>query len=222
MCASQINLGFLLTGVCLKKNTQSRTFRKYSQPNNLHRNWKCKTLKWIFLNNRDKANLGNELCGWETEQISKRNGGIVERPMKDRGKDAHQYDSLFGKCMLYYCLRVPLTSIGKNMWLETGLDEGKGRTRLTHSFHFSSLLKEKPMLWENGLILAAVTHFYTFILELWYAHSHTYTHPYAHTCCNASVKRKTEASGKVVLWEALTWFAGAHCVSHNFGSAVLC
>ena len=157
--------------------------------------------------------------GWETEQISKRNGGIVERPMKDRRKDAHQYDSLFGKCMLSYCLHVPLTSMGKNMWLESGRDEGRGRTRLMHLFHSSSLLKESPCFEKMVLYW-----------QLWPTFTHSYlsydmrthTHTPTHTCCNASVKRKTEASGKVVLWEALTWFAGAHCVSHNFGSAAPC
>ena len=47
--------------MCLKKNIQSEIFRKYSLANGLSRNWKCKTLKWIFFNNTDKANLGNKL-----------------------------------------------------------------------------------------------------------------------------------------------------------------
>lgn len=140
---------------------------------------------------------------WETEQISKRNEG----PVKDRGKDAHQCDSLFGECMLWLCAPIPSTV--KNMC--SGWDRGRDED--------DRWLKESPRF-EKYFILAAVTHFYTLRLKTRCAHSHICTRPYTHTCCNASVKRKTEASGKVLLWEALTWFAGARCASHNFASAV--
>lgn len=62
--------------------------------------------------------------------------------------------------------------------------------------------------------LAAVTQFHT--LLLWYAHrEQTHTHTPTHAATH-QWRGKTEASGKVVLWEALTWFAGACRVSCNF------
>lgn len=84
---------------------------------------------------------------WETEQISKRNGGIAERPVKDRGKDAHQYDSLFGKLMLQRCLCVPLASTGKNMWLAVAA-RAQGRGKVDCWFKESPCFEKTLLFWQ--------------------------------------------------------------------------
>lgn len=107
--------------------------------------------------------------------------------------------------------------MGKSMWLETRLDEGNRRTRLMHSFYFSSLLKESPYFEKNGLILAAVTHFYTFILALWYARTHKRTPTHAVTHQWRGKQRHLEKSSSGRHWHdlrGLTAFPIALVVQH--------
>lgn len=86
----------------MKTNTQSAIFRKYAQLQQSKQKLKMQDSKMDFPSTTKIRAAGETSFArvWETEQISKRNGGVVERPVKDRGKDAHQYNSLFGKCML--------------------------------------------------------------------------------------------------------------------------
>lgn len=121
--------------------------------------------------------------------------------MKDRGKDAHQYDSLFGKFMLSYCLCAAFTSMGKNMCLETGLDEGKGRTRLTYLFNFSSLLKESPCFQKTVLfwqLWPTFTHsFLSYDMRTrTHTHTHTPTHAVTHQWRGKQRHLEKSSSGK--------------------------
>jgi len=97
--------------------------------------------------------------------------------MKDRGRDFKWYDSLFGKFMPWYCLTTPLASMRKHV---VRIQVRWGNAKDNDDVDALLLSAQgKPLLWENGLILAAVTHFYPFMLELSYKHTHTLTSTHA-------------------------------------------
>lgn len=133
---------------------------------------------------------------WEAEKISKRNEMLVLSPIKveeEEGEWMHiGMTALFGKFTLSCFLHVALRFTGKN----TGFEK---------RMMFAALI----CLWfvKNGLWKAAVTHSATFILQIW-----VHICPHTHNVLKPQWRGKTVASGKVVLWEELTWFAGANCV----------
>lgn len=105
---------------------------------------------------------------WETEQISKRNEG----PVKDRGKDAHQYDSLFGECMRWLC--VPIPSMVKNMCLGETTEGTSMIVGSRKSFALKNILFWQlwPTFTHSDLRYDVRTHTYT--------HAHTPTHAVTH------------------------------------------
>lgn len=90
-------------------------------------------------------------------------------------------------CYYYiiYCLSVPLTSMGKNMRLESGLDEGSGRTRLMHSFSFPRLSAQgKPLTLKKRSCIGScdpLLHIHTCAMIC----AHTQTHTHIHTPTHA-------------------------------------
>lgn len=147
----------------LKTKTQRAIFRKCAQSQQSEQKLKRRDSKMNFPSKTKIRAAGETSFArvWKTEQISKRNEG----PVNDRGKDAHQYDSLFGECMLWLC--VPIPSMVKFGW-----DHGRDRD--------DCWLKETPLLWTIFLfsqLWPTFTH-----SDLRYdVHTHTYTHTHTPT-----------------------------------------